>query len=152
MGEMRSNERAAKRQERKEKDADSYDWNDLVHNGKVGKLTVPELNKYLVHNDLSQRGNKRDKVRRIIAHVSKTFEEVVIEFEPDSDDSESDSDDIVLEEFGGDDNDVDDNGDIAFEEISVRDVELTLNESNSNVATQPRRCRSSVKSNDYIYY
>lgn len=44
---------------------------DLVTDDKIGKLSVAELNKYLIHHKLPLKGKKADKVRTIVAHLSK---------------------------------------------------------------------------------
>jgi hypothetical protein len=125
---IRSKDRCTKRQEKKEKDVESYDWTSLVQEGKVGKLTVQELNKYLGHHNLSHKGKKMDKVRRVIAHISKGFvlENQEIEVVPESDDAEDDTDneDLVLAEIG--DSGSESESDSELDTDFVNDVEMSV--------------------------
>ena len=50
---------------------EDYDWDSLYLTGKVQKLNVQELDKYLSYFHLSFKGKKQDKVRQVIAHVCK---------------------------------------------------------------------------------
>ena len=51
-----------------------YKWLDLVDSGAIGKILLPEINKYLDKFSLSRQGKKRDKIRRIVAHVYENQE------------------------------------------------------------------------------
>ncbi len=66
---LRSKDRLQRRQETRDKRFGDYDWDSLCLTGKVKKLNVQELEKYLSHFRLSSKGKKEDKVRRVIAHV-----------------------------------------------------------------------------------
>jgi hypothetical protein len=80
------------KEQKASKSANDYNWEALVHDGQLGKLLIPELNRYLVKHGLSLKGKKGDKVRRIIANVSKSFEKHghdEIEITPESEDEEA---------------------------------------------------------------
>jgi hypothetical protein len=80
------------KEQKASKSANDYNWEALVHDGQLGKLLIPELNKYLVKHGLCLKGKKGDKVRRIIANVSKSFENHAhdeIELTPESEDEEA---------------------------------------------------------------
>ena len=66
---IREKDRKEKRQQRKEKSFDEYNWDILGRTGKLQQLKVQELEKYLKHFNLSFKGKKADKIRRILAHV-----------------------------------------------------------------------------------
>ncbi|GMH40380.1 hypothetical protein BSKO_08284 [Bryopsis sp. KO-2023] len=51
---------------------ESVDWKDLADKGKLAKLTVAELKKYLEFHKLRLSGKKADLVARIEDHLSKT--------------------------------------------------------------------------------
>ena len=42
-----------------------YNWSDLIESGKLDKLKVKELDKYLKEHKLPSAGNKPDKLKRI---------------------------------------------------------------------------------------
>ena len=76
-----------------------YNWPDLIDSGKLNKIKVKELDKYLLKHNLSTANKKADKVKRITAHYSLTNDKVAKQMSNDSDsksaleyDSESDSD------------------------------------------------------------
>ena len=95
--EIRTRERKKDKDQMNIKTYDDYKWNELVEKGTIGKLLVQELNKYLTHHNLSMIGKKKDKIRRIIAHVYRCrdaeFSGLDIDYTSDSE-SESDNDDI----------------------------------------------------------
>lgn len=110
---IRESDRKEKRQEREQKSFEEYDWDMLVKTGAIQKLKVKELEKYLKHFNLSVRGKKADKVRRVLAHVYSTGGVELDNHtlpeqdpkDPDSDpessrssseESESDEDDLVI--------------------------------------------------------
>lgn len=85
---IRAQDRQKKRDETQEKGYEEYDWSQLSEKGQLGKLKVSELEKYLKHHQLSEKGLKADKVRRIMFHVlkevgSETVIEVQTEEQPD---------------------------------------------------------------------
>ena len=65
----RTKERIAARKLSKEKGCRDYDWLDLTMNGKLKKITISDLEKYLNYNSLSKKGRKDDKVKTIMCHV-----------------------------------------------------------------------------------
>ena len=76
---MRSKDRE-KEQKRKQKSVNEYDWDTLCRTGKVKKLNVDELEKYLRQCNLSLEEKKNDKVRRVIAHVCSKSGETLDSF------------------------------------------------------------------------
>ena len=44
-----------------------YNWSDLIESGKLDKLKVKELDKYLKEHQLPSAGKKPDKLKRITA-------------------------------------------------------------------------------------
>jgi hypothetical protein len=70
---MRSKNRKSQKTAIQSKEVHDYDWMGLVNDGKIGKLSVPELNNYLSLNNLPVSGKKPDKMRTIIAHLSSDF-------------------------------------------------------------------------------
>ena len=66
--------RAKARQEearaKKQKSVDDYDWASLLEQGRLGTLTVLELDKYIKHHPLPNKGKKPDKIRCIALHLS----------------------------------------------------------------------------------
>lgn len=146
MKEIRSNQRSANKQERNDKTVEDYDWNKLVDDGLLGKLTLVDLNKYLIHHQLSVAGKKADKVRRIIAHVSSSFENKELDINPTSDESDSDED-IVLAEIGSSDAEED--------EVDQNEQMVVVEQTNRNsVETRTRsgRRHCAVQRTDYVYY
>ena len=67
--EIRSRDRKRIQLETRDKSYDEYDWTELVLKGKLQKLKIIELDKYLDKNQLSKRGKKDDKIRAISADV-----------------------------------------------------------------------------------
>lgn len=49
---------------------DDYDWASLLEQGKLGTLTMPELDKYIKHHPLPNKGKKPGKMRCITLHSS----------------------------------------------------------------------------------
>ena len=103
---IRSRGRAEEQRHRKERKYDEYDWINLVLQGELSKLTIPELDKYITENKLNKKGKKKDKLDAITAdvlrkHQGRPIEDLLEPQHRDQASSESDSDqDIVLEEFG----------------------------------------------------
>jgi hypothetical protein len=71
--EMRSKQRKSQVATKKSKTVNDYDWQALLTEGNIGKLTACELDKYLEHQHLPLNGKKADKVRTIAAHLSSDF-------------------------------------------------------------------------------
>ncbi|EDO46041.1 predicted protein [Nematostella vectensis] len=80
---------------------------ELIENGKLPSLVVSELDKYLIHYNLSKTGKKKDKIRRITVHYYNQDRRAVPDDQPvadfdqqfGSEDSENESDsdeDLVL--------------------------------------------------------
>ena len=67
---FRAKDKLEKRQQRRQKLFEEYNWDTLCRIGEIQQLTVPELEKYLTHFNLSLKGKKNDKMRRIICHAS----------------------------------------------------------------------------------
>ena len=55
---MRSRTRKQTSKRRQDQPYDQYDWKELVMNGKLEKLLVSELDKYLTKHELSKVGKK----------------------------------------------------------------------------------------------
>lgn len=49
---------------------DDYDWASLLEQGKLGTLTMPELDKYIKHHPLPNKGKKPGKMQCITLHLS----------------------------------------------------------------------------------
>ena len=65
---LRKKERAKQTRQKKEKKFGDYDWQKLVEERKLDRLTVYELDKYLkAHNICITKRNKLDKIKLIIA-------------------------------------------------------------------------------------
>ena len=70
---IRTNQRKINQREKRQKPYENHDWENLVVDGGLQKLTVPELDKYLVHHDLpTARKKKMDKIRCITCHISRS--------------------------------------------------------------------------------
>ncbi|EDO37079.1 predicted protein [Nematostella vectensis] len=104
---IREKQRKDARQERKKKEVSDYNWQELIENGKLPSLVVSELDKYLIHYNLSKTGKKKDKIRRITVHYYNQDRRAVPDDQPvadfdqqfGSEDSENESDsdeDLVL--------------------------------------------------------
>ena len=68
-------------------------------------MTVQELDKYITENKLNKKEKKKDKLDAITADVlrknqGRSIEDVLEPQHRDQASSESDSEDIILEEFG----------------------------------------------------
>ena len=74
---IRDRERKEKARSRKNKMVHDYNWSFLMENGKLGTLTVMELEKYIKHHSLPNKGNKPDKIRCIALHLSSGRESYV---------------------------------------------------------------------------
>ncbi|CAB4041107.1 Transient receptor potential cation channel subfamily A member 1, partial [Paramuricea clavata] len=66
---IRARTRAEEQNQRKEKKSEEYDWLKLVLQGKIDKLTVQELDKYINKHNLSKKGKQKDKLSAITADV-----------------------------------------------------------------------------------
>ena len=60
----------------------------MLEEGKLGKLTILELDKYLQHHNLPQRGKKADKVWTIAFHLASNVPMIEIENDEDEEDEE----------------------------------------------------------------
>jgi len=78
VNEIRSQERKKENQATALKDVHCYYWKTLLEKGELGTLKVPELNKYIEHNQLSKNGKKIDKIKRITVHYYETSKESTI--------------------------------------------------------------------------
>ena len=67
--EIQSRDRKRIQLETRDKRYDEYDWTELVLKGKLQKLKIFGLDKYLDKNQLNKRGKKDDKIRAISADV-----------------------------------------------------------------------------------
>ena len=66
---IRTREKQKQRDQIQAKGYHDYNWEELVEERTIGKLLVKELDKYLDHNNLPMTGKKKEKVRRIVAHL-----------------------------------------------------------------------------------
>lgn len=109
MKEKRQREEKANKEARAEKKYEEYNWQDLYERRKILSLQVFELDKYIDHHRLSERGHKlkkKDKVSLVQAHIAMTtFANVREERELDLNEASEDEDDIVLNEWGTSEND-----------------------------------------------
>ncbi len=55
--------------DRNDKDYEEYGWYEMTQIGQLGHLKVAELDKYLKHHHLSEKGKKADNVRRVLFHL-----------------------------------------------------------------------------------
>ena len=69
---IRANQKKLTVQEIKEKGYDKYNWEELTVNGRLSKLTVSELDKYLNYHPLPKSGKKLDKIKRITCHTYRS--------------------------------------------------------------------------------
>jgi hypothetical protein len=100
--EIRVSDRQRGRVEKQNKQYDDYMscmWDTLVEQGEIGTLLVSELDKYLHYHSLPTTGEKKDKMRRIIAHIYSNQERDIPdrEFQYVSDEDESESEDDIEE-------------------------------------------------------
>lgn len=112
LSEMRSKDRARKREEREAKTYNDYNWPELIRNSSLNKLIVKELDKYMNYHQMPHRNmTKEDKVRSITYHFYQSNPDVEhsIHSEDETsseDDSSSDGgSDIVLNEIDDDETD-----------------------------------------------
>lgn len=152
---IRDREREAQTKARKEKSVHEYDWPSLLEQGKLGTLTVPELEKYIKHHDLPNRGNKPDKIRCIALHLSKGNSFIGPQENVEEDD-EDDSDEDVLAEIGvGTDSessasDIEDDSD---DDVLAERSAATDNEPLVNIVTRSgRQVRSRFTADEYIFF
>ena len=96
---IREKEKKLKKKIEEAKTYEEYNWPDLIDSGKLNKIKVKELDKYLLKHILSTANKKADKVKRITARYYLTNDKVAKQMSNDSDsksaseyDSESDSD------------------------------------------------------------
>ncbi|EDO35711.1 predicted protein [Nematostella vectensis] len=82
---IREKQRKDARQERKKKEVSDYNWQELIENGKLPSLVVSELDKYLIHYNLSKTGKKKDKIRRITVHYYNQDRRAVPDDQPVAD-------------------------------------------------------------------
>ncbi|CAB4041881.1 Transient receptor potential cation channel subfamily A member 1, partial [Paramuricea clavata] len=155
--EIRTRTRQADAAEKKNKSFEDYACQELLEDGKLGKLTVAELNKYLAHHNLPLTGKNADNVRTIVMHLAainvpmvfiddeeeeqemEAPEEIIAEI--DSDDSDVAIEDFELDEIEtGEDSDSDDDETVLFQ--SLVDAQVT------------RRGRQVKRhtANDYLFY
>ena len=74
---FRAKDRLETWQQRWQNKFKEYNWDTLCRTGEIQQLTVPELEKYLTHFNLSLKGKKNNKMRRIICHApNKQGEEI----------------------------------------------------------------------------
>ena len=103
----RKREKAVKKDCAEAKTYKEYNWPDLFDSGKLNKIKVKELDKYLLKHNLSTANKKADKVKRITARYYLTNNKVAKQMSNDSDsksaseygsesDSDEDNDDEVL--------------------------------------------------------
>ena len=96
-----------KNQEQESKRYEEYEWTKLFEEGKLKKLKVQELDKYLIYHNLRKSLNlrRKEKVTLINSHIASS--RLQTETPPQPDDSYSDSDEGVLSESGQSDSDDD---------------------------------------------
>ena len=110
---IRERERRLNRTIEEGKQYQDYNWSDLIESGKLSKLKVKELDKYLKEHQLPTAGKKPDKLKRITADFYlRNDKEATSEDKPADPESdsvwESDSDDDdVLAVIGDSDTDED---------------------------------------------
>ena len=152
---IRARARQADAADRKRKAFEDYEWQKLLEDGKLGKLPVAELKKYLVHYSLPLTGKKADKVRTIVMHLGSHIPMVFVHDDEDDEEfearvevilAETDSPEIS-EESELDDNETrkDPDSDVSNQTVefqSVIDAEIT----------QLRRVIRRRSANDYIFY
>lgn len=80
--------------------------------GKLGKLLVHELDKYLLQHKLNKAGKKADKIAAITCHVMRSLPDIQDtssdRSESESDDSESESEIVVAQVLSDSDSDSED--------------------------------------------
>lgn len=96
---MRSKDRKSQVAAKRSKTVEDYDWKEMLTQGTIGKLTVPELNKYLEHHNLPQKGKKPDKIRTIAAHISSDLlrGHATVRVHPESDEEDENDEEVVAE-------------------------------------------------------
>ena len=103
---LRKADKQQKKKQTEEKRFEECDWETLSRTGQAQKLLVHELDKYLKHFDLSLKGKKPDKVRRILVHICSKKQEDIASFAaqipppnaPDGADSESSAEETDSDE------------------------------------------------------
>ena len=87
---------------------DNYDWASLLEQGKLGTLTMPELDKYIKHRPPSIKGKKPGKIRCITLHLSAANTYMGPQDNIQEEDEEESEDEVVLAEVdSGDDSSTD---------------------------------------------
>ena len=128
-----------------------YEWERMVQENSLKKLTVAELNKYLCHHKLDTNGKKDDKVRLVKLHVAKLQFEKETAVEPTSDEDEEDhdnddedyessnssSDEVIIEIAGS-------------ESSSSDDDDMTLPIANVNISRSGRKILQNRRYSDYV--
>ena len=133
---MRSRSRKQSSKKRQDQTYDQYDWKELVMNGKLGKLLVSELDKYLTKHKLSKVGKKPDKVAAISCHVMRSLPDLQnTSDKTESEDeltSESDTEIVVAQVLSESESET--------EDVSVRnsssDTESDAEQSSTDTDTQ----------------
>lgn len=167
---IRDRTKKAQKDEKKNKTVQDYNWQQIIENGTLGKLTVPELDKYLNHHALPLKGKKADKVRTIITHMSSDVSEIAVEHDDNlSDEDEDDDDEEILgmidSDEDSDDSDEDDEmestEDNEDDDETNEDTEDICDQQNdihltppfvSNVSTRSGRSVRPRVSHDYLFY
>lgn len=146
---IRENERKKKRCIESNKRYKDYDWPNVISSGKLSKLKVTELDKYLKYHGLSLIGRKADKITRITSHFyidtqsRKDTPQCDSSETETSEESESDSDEDEV--LGVVPNDVDLTEEDESEEDNVSDI----------LHTRSRRARGNqpMRYNEaFVYY
>ena len=70
---IRERERANSKRKNVSKTFHNYCWEELVQSGSLRTLFVTELNKYLNQYNLSCKGSKKEKIKRITFHVLQSI-------------------------------------------------------------------------------
>lgn len=154
---MRVKDRIKAKEAKKDKGVEMYKWDELVQAGKVGKLTVAELDKYLKHHSLSHRGWKCDKVRRIIAHVSQNHSfdgEVIVEDEVDNTEDDEQVLAVIGDDTDSDSDTLDSSGSGTDSDVPSQPVAETESEAEGPIIATTSRSGRQIKAkqyNDFMY-
>ena len=105
MKQKRQKAENTKKEARKHKNYEDYNWKELYQNKNIASLKVPELNKYLVYHNLSKRADKmkkNDKVSLVKAHIGMTHLSGMLNDDANEEnpDDVEEGDDIVISEWG----------------------------------------------------
>ena len=115
-----------------EKSVDNYDWASLLEQGKLGTVTMPELEKYIKHHPLPNKDKKTGKTRCIALHLSAGNAYMGPQDNIKEEDEEEIEEEVVLAEVDSGDDSTD----------SDLDSESTDNESELTDVTMPNREKS----------